>query len=248
VLIPRQTIAGEPVSPAFATDELVVPAEQDLSAEAAHQGQPSAVRAKRGLGERKERGPRRTRLLDSTPSDAEKWRALVAGDADLARSVEVLAPFGQQYVDQLATAYLAFQDKAHLPGIVKMVIATIKKNAGRDTASGTMIDDHQEADLISFALSKTRSASLEQAAASLIAVEPDTASGARAIPDAGRKSAAVQPSREVLAPAEAGKGRASGRFQPGPGDPVEAAAPGPRVVAVDPDDAKDLADLLKRIA
>ena len=45
--------------------------------------------------------------------DADKWRSLVESDADISRVVAALAPFGRKYVDQLATAYLAFDEKSH---------------------------------------------------------------------------------------------------------------------------------------
>ena len=59
--------------------------------------------------------------------DLEKWSRLVKIDADISRSVEALQPFGRKYVDQLATAHLAFGEKSYLPTIVKLVADAIKK-------------------------------------------------------------------------------------------------------------------------
>jgi len=62
----------------------------------------------------------------STPSrsyDRQAWRRLVEGDPDLARVASVLADYGQQYVDELAKAYLAAGDKTRLAEIVDGIIA-----------------------------------------------------------------------------------------------------------------------------
>src|SRR5205823_10284907 len=67
---------------------------------------------------RKEPADRRRNEPDSNPYDLEKWSRLVKIDADISRSVEALQPFGKKYVDQLATAYLAFGEKSYLPTIV----------------------------------------------------------------------------------------------------------------------------------
>jgi hypothetical protein len=56
--------------------------------------------------------------------DVEKWNGLVAHDPDIAQLVEVLAPHGQQYVDELAAAYLALNDKNYLALIVDEIIAS----------------------------------------------------------------------------------------------------------------------------
>lgn len=54
--------------------------------------------------------------------DREAWRRLVEGDADLARVAAVLADYGQQYEDELASEYLAASDKTRLSEIVDGII------------------------------------------------------------------------------------------------------------------------------
>src|SRR6266516_2864342 len=43
--------------------------------------------------------------------DKQKWRALLSSDADILRLATALEPYGQKYVDELAAAYLALNDK-----------------------------------------------------------------------------------------------------------------------------------------
>jgi hypothetical protein len=45
--------------------------------------------------------------------------------------VNALFPYGQKYVDQLATGYLALNDKEYLPMIVQKILATAKDDAAR---------------------------------------------------------------------------------------------------------------------
>ena len=90
---------------------------------------------------RKEPADRRRNETDSNPYDLEKWRTLIKSDADISRSVQALQPFGKEYVDQLATAYLAFEEKSYLPTIVKLVADATKKDSGRDPASAAAIDN-----------------------------------------------------------------------------------------------------------
>jgi len=40
-------------------------------------------------------------------------------------------PYGQKYIDQLAAAYLALNDKEYLPMIVQKILATAKDDVGR---------------------------------------------------------------------------------------------------------------------
>jgi hypothetical protein len=61
--------------------------------------------------------------------DRAKWDALVSYDDDIARVVDALQPFGQKYVDQLATAYLAINDKDYLAVICQKVVATAKSDS-----------------------------------------------------------------------------------------------------------------------
>jgi len=88
----------------------------------------------------KDQPARRRNEPDTIPYDLEKWRALIKSDADVSRSVEALQPFGKKYVDQLAIAYLAFEEKSYLPTIVKLVADAIKKDSGRDPTSAAAMD------------------------------------------------------------------------------------------------------------
>jgi hypothetical protein len=63
---------------------------------------------------------------------AEKWRAVVDTDVDVAAAMAAIEPFGKKYVDELARAYLVLDDKDYLPLILKKIAATIKKDTGRD--------------------------------------------------------------------------------------------------------------------
>jgi hypothetical protein len=83
-------------------------------------------------------------LVDVTPRPAEpaltnesrpgfdkaKWSALVEYDPEIARVVGVLQPYGQKYVDQLAAAYLAINDKDYLPMILQKIVDSARKESG----------------------------------------------------------------------------------------------------------------------
>ena len=64
-------------------------------------------------------------------NDKAKWKALVEYDPDISRIANALFPYGQKYVDQLATGYLALNDKEYLPMIVQKILATAKDDAAR---------------------------------------------------------------------------------------------------------------------
>ncbi len=70
-----------------------------------------------------------TSLRAYEPNQIDEWESLVSRDQDLSRVVTNLTPFGQKYVEQLAKAYVAFNDKAFLPMILNMVIASARKDA-----------------------------------------------------------------------------------------------------------------------
>jgi hypothetical protein len=75
----------------------------------------------------------------SSPSsfNQEKWQALCAHDPELAKLVAVLRPFGTKYVDELARAFLFFNDKDYLPLILKKIVASARRDAGIDDRSGS---------------------------------------------------------------------------------------------------------------
>jgi hypothetical protein len=62
--------------------------------------------------------------------DKERWRLLLRNDADISRLVTALAPYGQKYVDQLAAAYLASNDKHYLPMILTEIVASARRDSG----------------------------------------------------------------------------------------------------------------------
>jgi hypothetical protein len=67
--------------------------------------------------------------------DSKKWNALVQYDPDLKRIADALAPYGQEYLDQFAEAFLAINDKNYLPQIVQTILENAKVDAGASTAS-----------------------------------------------------------------------------------------------------------------
>jgi hypothetical protein len=71
------------------------------------------------------------RTINPDPYDRAKWKALVEYDPDISRVVSALSPYGQKYIDQLATAYLSLNDKDYLPMIVQKILATAKEDAGK---------------------------------------------------------------------------------------------------------------------
>jgi hypothetical protein len=196
---------------------------------------------------------------DANPYDLEKWRALVKNDADISRSVDALQPFGKKYVDQLAMAYLAFEEKSYLPTIVKLVANAIKKDSGWDLASVAATDGDPNADLISFAMSKARTSVVEQVFASPALNGGFTEKSSvinKAPPEiepvSRVKLAAVQSELKTSRSLPEG-GAGSTKRQPdasrgvGEGPAVNVVAPA-RQATVSVDDARDLTDLLNRIA
>jgi hypothetical protein len=57
------------------------------------------------------------------PFDRQKWNALLEHDALIAEIARKLRPLGQRRLDEFAAAYLALNDKRHLPAIVQKIIA-----------------------------------------------------------------------------------------------------------------------------
>ena len=65
-------------------------------------------------------------------SDAEKWRIMLATDADVAHLAAALLPYGQKHVDRLAAAYLSETDRARLPEIIDRIVETARHDAKRN--------------------------------------------------------------------------------------------------------------------
>jgi hypothetical protein len=203
----------------------------------------------------KDQPARRRTQADTVSYDLEKWRALIKNDADVSRSVEALQPFGKKYVDQLAVAYLAFEEKSYLPTIVKLVADAIKKDSGRDPTRAAAMDGDPNTDLIRFAVSKARNSIEEQVFAS-----PAHNNGSaqkysimsRAAPPQAESDARVQLAvQSELKTSHPKDGTGSSKRQPDArgvdeGPAVRVVAPA-RNATASLDDAKNLADLLNRI-
>jgi hypothetical protein len=80
------------------------------------------------LGDIVDRGPDQ-KQAQAHQYDKTKWNALVEFDPELARVEAILRPYGQKYVDQLATAYLILNDRNKLPEIIKKIVEAAKRDA-----------------------------------------------------------------------------------------------------------------------
>jgi hypothetical protein len=63
--------------------------------------------------------------------DRAKWNALVEYDPDIARIARALKPYGEKYIDQFASAYLAINDKSYLAVIAQKIVANVKQDAAQ---------------------------------------------------------------------------------------------------------------------
>ena len=54
--------------------------------------------------------------------DSAKWNALVQYDKDVSAAVAKVQPYGAKWVNELAVAFLAINDKSYLPAIVEQII------------------------------------------------------------------------------------------------------------------------------
>jgi len=64
--------------------------------------------------------------------DRAKWNALVKYDNDIAMMAEKLRPLGQRWLDELASSYLALNDKTYLPEIEQKIVAAAKTAAAKE--------------------------------------------------------------------------------------------------------------------
>lgn len=78
---------------------------------------------------------RRSNATGPSSYDEVRWNSLVESDPDLLRLVAILTRYGQKYVDELATAYLALNDKEYLPMILKKIVTSARRDAGQDVTS-----------------------------------------------------------------------------------------------------------------
>lgn len=88
-----------------------------------------------GLAAADQSSDRRSNVTARSSYDEVRWNWLVQSDPDLLRLVAVLTPYGRKYVDELATACLALNDKRYLPMILKEIVASARRDAGQDVTS-----------------------------------------------------------------------------------------------------------------
>jgi hypothetical protein len=189
---------------------------------------------------------------EHSPYDHEKWNALVESDPDLARLVEILTPYGRQYVDELAAAYLTFNDKNYLPVIVDEIVASARRSAGPPRAEDAAVgasDANRVRRGKSAGLRPSRSGDLpgaagvsqESIAAEPAKVEPDPLQTlAEIVADSSAPAIVVVPATSAPQPARI------------PTEPVATATPAAAPAAetigkIDLDDAKDLRELFKQL-
>jgi uncharacterized protein DUF5362 len=63
----------------------------------------------------------------STAYDVAKWKALVEFDSDIADASKRVGAYGDRYVDQLAAAYLALNDKQYLGTVVDKIVERARR-------------------------------------------------------------------------------------------------------------------------
>lgn len=193
------------------------------------------------------RSSRRLFLTDGHSYDVEKWHAIARDDGDVARAIDVLAPFGKRYVDQLAWAYLAFNDKSHLPVLVKMIAATIKKDTGRYLAGP---DDEARMGVVDVVLSEVRNV----ARAGLVMPVIPVPQAREAYPTVDLRRRPVEanpkPRDRAVGPAAKTFQAATSRLGTEPAWQAAATAqpPGRPPEPIDGDEARDLTDLFNKIA
>ena len=76
--------------------------------------------------------------------EKDKWKLLVENDPDLARVERVLSQYGSRYVDQLARVYVVFDNKAFLPIMLRMIIASARLNAEGNQSSAGHVSENIE--------------------------------------------------------------------------------------------------------
>lgn len=76
--------------------------------------------------------------------DHQRWAALVQYDQNISSAVDLVRPFGQNYVDELASAYLALNDKEYLSRITDDIISRAKSE--RNSATIRKVETPNERD------------------------------------------------------------------------------------------------------
>ena len=78
--------------------------------------------SERSAGRDEYRAPASNADLPTADSyDANKWSALLKYDADVAAAADRIRPFGQRWIDELASSYLALNDKGYLKQIADKI-------------------------------------------------------------------------------------------------------------------------------
>ncbi|BCH63299.1 hypothetical protein RvVAT039_05150 [Agrobacterium vitis] len=60
--------------------------------------------------------------------DTAKWNVLVEVDSDIQQAVDVLQPFGTEYVDEFAEKYMQLSDKNYISALVEKISMKAEKN------------------------------------------------------------------------------------------------------------------------
>lgn len=63
-----------------------------------------------------------TEVNEHKKIDRAKWNALIEYDPAIASAVKEVSPFGEKWLDELASAYLALNDIKYLPNIVEGIV------------------------------------------------------------------------------------------------------------------------------
>lgn len=66
-------------------------------------------------------------IAPTSKFDQEKWNALLKYDTDIALIADKIRPFGQKWVDEFASSYLALNDKKYLSDIEQKITSAAKK-------------------------------------------------------------------------------------------------------------------------
>jgi hypothetical protein len=123
------------------------------SAQSEPQWQPASSRALAPSEEEEREVVDRESAIGPNSYDRERWRLLLRNDADISRLVAALAPYGQKYVDQLAAAYLARNDKDYLPMILTEIVASARRDSG---VAGDPSTQQSNEDAVGMAFDRTR--------------------------------------------------------------------------------------------
>jgi hypothetical protein len=133
--------------------------------------------------------------------DRREWRALLSSDADISRLANVLESYGQKYVDEFAAAYLAVNDKEHLPAILQKIVASASRDS-RQNIAGDFHEEDTRLDPVAMAFNKTRCIDRPREKRARYAEESASeksasADGAAGIDGAPEKERPPQPSEEI---------------------------------------------------